>query len=94
MGAQRQTRYLIVRKWHTMEAEYGRRGVKTKIFGFIIMVLGLLDSLLTLRGGVPAYEFLALILLGACVFAIGAVRGRRLPSTGQTEHKGQVQNLL
>jgi len=76
------------------EAEYGRRGVKTKIFGFIIMVLGLLDSLLTLRGGMPAYEFLALILLGACVFAIGAVRGRRQPSTELTKYKGQVQNLL
>lgn len=59
------------------EAEYGRRGVKTKIFGFIIMALGLLDSLLSLRGGVPAYEYLMLILLGACVFAIGAVRGGR-----------------
>ncbi len=60
------------------EAEYGRRGVKTKLFGFIIMVLGVLDSLLTLRGGVPAYEFLLLILFGACLFAIGAVRsGRR-----------------
>lgn len=59
------------------EAEYGGRGVKTKIFGFIIMALGLLDSLLSLRGGVPAYEYLMLILLGACVFAIGAVRGGR-----------------
>ena len=37
-----------------MEAEYGRRGVKTKLVGFIIMVLGLLDSVLTLRGGIPA----------------------------------------
>ncbi len=52
-----------------------RRGVKTKIFGFIIMALGVMDSLLTLRGGVPAYEFLLLIVLGAVIFAIGAVRG-------------------
>ncbi len=51
--------------------------MKTKLLGFILMILGVLDSLLTLRGGVPAYEFLALILLGACVFAIGAVRGSR-----------------
>ncbi len=58
-----------------MEAEYGRRGVKTKLLGFALMVLGLLDSLLTLRGGIPAYEFLLLILFGACVFAIGVVRG-------------------
>lgn len=67
------------------EVEYGRRGVKTKIFGFILMALGVLDSLLTLRGGVPAYEYLLLILLGACVFAIGAVRGGRHPSKGVAE---------
>ena len=63
------------------EAEYGRRGVKTKLLGFILMALGVLDSLLTLRGGIPAYEFLFLILLGACVFAIGAVRGRQHPAS-------------
>lgn len=62
------------------DAEYGRRGVKTKILGFILMLLGLLDSLLSLRGGVPAYQYLLLILFGACVFAIGAVRGRRQSS--------------
>ncbi|OGS98542.1 MAG: hypothetical protein A3F73_07960 [Gallionellales bacterium RIFCSPLOWO2_12_FULL_59_22] len=67
-----------------MEAEaeinYSSRGVITKIFGFIIMSLGVLDSLLSLRGGVPAYEFLLLIVFGAVVFAIGAVRnGQRAP---------------
>ncbi|MDE2310772.1 MAG: hypothetical protein KGL01_08090 [Betaproteobacteria bacterium] len=59
------------------EAEYCSRGVKTKIIGFILMLLGLLDSLLSLRGGMPAYQYLLLILFGACVFAIGAVRGGR-----------------
>lgn len=68
-------------KIHTLEeAEYGRRGTITKLFGFILMSLGVLDSLLTLRGGVPAYEYLLLILFGACVFAIGAVRGMRHPA--------------
>jgi Na+-transporting methylmalonyl-CoA/oxaloacetate decarboxylase gamma subunit len=62
------------------ETESGRRGVKTRLFGFTLMILGVLDSLLTLRGGIPAYEFLFLILLGACVFAIGAVRGRQHPA--------------
>lgn len=61
------------------EADYSRRGIKTKLFGFILMALGVLDSLLTLRGGVPAYEYLLLILLGVCVFAIGAVRGGQQP---------------
>lgn len=67
------------------EAEYGRRGTITKLFGFILMSLGVLDSLLTLRGGIPAYEYLLLILFGACVFAIGAVRGGRKPSADGTE---------
>lgn len=53
--------------------------MKTKLLGFIMMVLGVLDSLLTLRGGIPAYEYLLLILLGACVFAIGAIRGGQRP---------------
>lgn len=59
------------------ETGYGGRGVKTRLLGFVLMVLGVLDSLLTLRGGIPAYEYLLLILLGAGVFAIGAVRGGR-----------------
>lgn len=59
------------------EARFSYRGVKTRILGFVLMVLGVLDSLLTLRGGMPAYEYLLLILLGAGVFGIGAVQGSR-----------------
>ena len=59
------------------EAVQGTRGVKTRLIGFVLMVLGVLDSLLTLRGGIAAYEYLLLVVLGAGVFAIGAVRGRR-----------------
>lgn len=69
-----------------MEAEYGKRGVKTKLVGFVIMVLGLLDSLLNLRGGLADYDkYLVLMLFGACVFAIGAVRGGRPSSAEVTE---------
>lgn len=68
-----------------MEAEHCKRGVKTRLLGFILMVLGVLDSLLTLRGGVPAYEFLLLIFAGACVFAIGAVRGAQQSSSEVNE---------
>ena len=85
MGAQRQTRRLTVMTEQVEETGYGRRGVKTRLLGFILMVLGVLDSLLTLRGGIPAYEYLLLILLGACVFAIGAVRGGRRPFTEADE---------
>jgi hypothetical protein len=68
-----------------MEAEYSKRGVKTKLLGFILIILGVLDSLLTLRGGVPAYEFLLLIFVGICVFAIGAVRGAQQSSSEVNE---------
>jgi len=68
-----------------VEAEYSKRGVKTKLLGFILMVLGVLDSLLTLRGGEPAYEFLFLIFVGICVFAIGAVRGAQQSSSKVNE---------
>ena len=63
----------------TMETECIRRGVKTRLIGFTIVILGLLDSLLTLRGGIPDYKYLILILFGACIFAIGAVRGGQKP---------------
>lgn len=57
-----------------------RKGVIIKLLGAIMMMLGLLDCVLTLRGGVPAYEFLLLVFFGAGVFAVGAVRAgdRRL----------------
>lgn len=67
-----------------MQNEYCTRGVKTKLIGFIIMALGVLDCLLNLRGGLPAYEkFLYLIFFGACVFAVGAVRGGVQAPAGQ-----------
>lgn len=57
--------------------------MKTKLLGFALIVLGVLDSLLTLRGGAPAYEYLLLILLGACVFGIGTVRGHASSENGE-----------
>lgn len=57
-----------------MNTERSPRGVIIKLLGAIMMMLGLLDCVLTLRGGVPAYEFLLLVFFGAGVFAIGAVR--------------------
>lgn len=52
----------------------GRRGAILKLFGAILVMLGVLDSLLTLRGGVPAYEFLLLVFFGVGVFCAGALR--------------------
>lgn len=62
-----------------------RRGVKTKLFGFGVMALGTMDCLLTLRGGVPAYEFLLLTGAGAVIFAIGTVRGMQKTGSAQPE---------
>lgn len=62
-----------------------KRGVKTKLFGFIVMALGTMDCLLTLRGGVPAYEFLLLTGAGAALFAIGTVRGMQKTGSAQPE---------
>ncbi len=70
-----------------METLPPRKGAITKLFGAILIMLGVLDSLLTLRGGVPAYEFLMLIFLGAGVFALGAIRS--LERNGGVESVGR-----
>ncbi|MDH4283961.1 MAG: hypothetical protein OEV35_01450 [Gallionellaceae bacterium] len=62
-----------------------RRGVKTKLIGFVVMALGTMNCLLTLRGGVPAYEFLLMVGAGAVIFAIGTVRGMRKTAPEQPE---------
>ena len=69
------------------EAPFDRPGVKTKLIGFILIVLGVLDSLLTFRGGIPNEEYLWLIAFGFVVFAVGAARGsRRSTEIREKEH--------
>jgi len=63
-----------------------RRGVKTRIIGVVMIILGVLNSLLTLRGGLPSEKFMILIAAGAAIFAIGAVRSRRDSLRG-TDHE-------
>jgi len=60
-----------------------RRGVKTRLIGVVLIALGILDSLLTLRAGMPSEEYMALITVGVVVFAIGAVRSRRQSVSGE-----------
>ncbi|MFQ5356075.1 MAG: hypothetical protein ACE5DY_06245 [Mariprofundaceae bacterium] len=67
------------------DSRHGKRGVKTRLIGVVLIALGVLDSLLTLRGGLPSEEYLILIALGFALFAIGAVRGRR-HSLRRTNH--------
>jgi len=62
---------------HEETTRHERRGVKTRLFGVVLISLGFLDSLLTLRGGMPSEPYLILIAIGAAIFAIGAVRSRR-----------------
>ncbi|MDX8403258.1 MAG: hypothetical protein R8K54_02480 [Mariprofundaceae bacterium] len=52
-------------------------GVKCRLIGVVLIALGFLDSLLTLRGGFPNKIYLILIATGVAVFAIGAVLKRR-----------------
>ncbi len=56
-----------------------KRGVKTKLLGVVMISLGVLDSLLTLRGGLPSEKYILLIVLGIAVFIIGAVRAGGQP---------------
>jgi len=66
-----------------MENQYNTKGVKTKIFGVILIILGTLDSLLALRGGFTLNSFYgALILLGIFLYAIGAIRGGQQSTQG------------
>ena len=53
------------------------KGVKTKLFGFTLVLLGVLDSLLFLRGGKALGDIhMVLIGLGLLIWLIGAVRQR------------------
>lgn len=54
-----------------------RRGVKSRLVGVVLIALGVLDSLLTLRGGLPSEKYMVLIAVGVVIFAIGAMRSRR-----------------
>lgn len=55
-----------------------RKGVKTKLFGFTLVLLGVLDSLLFLRGG-QAFGGTEIILIGSglLIWLMGATRQRR-----------------
>ena len=62
---------------HGEETIHERRGVKTRFIGVVLISLGLLNTMLTLRGGLPSEKYLLLIAVGVAIFAIGAVRSRR-----------------
>ncbi len=58
-----------------------RKGVKTKLFGVLLMILGAMNSMLSWRGGFDAGNFyLGLIAAGVAFFAVGTIRqcGRKV----------------
>ncbi len=60
------------------EEERPQRGVKTRMLGAGLIFLGVLDNLLSWRGGFePSLFHWFLIAGGILVFAIGAIRHRR-----------------
>ncbi len=58
-----------------MAEDKPRKGVKTRIFGVVLIFLGGLDAMLSWRGGFsPSVFHLSLIAAGAFLFALGAAR--------------------
>ncbi len=57
------------------QAEPGK-GVVTKLFGVILVFLGVLDSMVSWRGGFAVSEVYALMIVaGLALYAVGAIRG-------------------
>ena len=53
-----------------------RKGVVTKLFGVILVFLGVLDSMVSWRGGFAVSEIYALMIVaGLALYAVGAIRG-------------------
>jgi hypothetical protein len=52
------------------------KGVVTKLFGVILVFLGVLDSMVSWRGGFAVSEIYALMIVaGLSLYAVGAIRG-------------------
>ncbi len=53
-----------------------RKGVVTKLFGVILIFLGVLDSMVSWHGGLAVDEIYALMIVaGFSLYAVGAIRG-------------------
>ena len=58
-----------------MNAATSRRGAKTRLVGVMILFLGLLDAMLSWRGGFALHIFpVVLIATGLFVYTLGAIR--------------------
>jgi len=53
-------------------------GVKTKLIGVVLVFLGILDNMLSWRGGLEVSRWhVILVVLGLFLFAVGAIRSNR-----------------
>jgi len=62
------------------------KGVLTRIFGVVLIILGSLDMMLSWRGGMEVHTFfIGIFVTGIVLFAIGAVMGasRRQNNEGE-----------
>ena len=58
-----------------VSAVAGRRGAKTRLIGIMILFLGLLNAMLSWRGGFALNAFpVVLIGVGLFVYTLGAIR--------------------
>ena len=73
---------------NAMEDARPKRGVAIKLFGVALIFLGVLDSMLSWRGGFEVHETYALMMAaGAFLYAIGAIRGGSgTPSRHDADH--------
>jgi len=61
---------------HAMPRRPAKKGVVIKLFGVILIFLGVLDSMLSWRGGFAVSEsFMLLFAAGILLYAFGAIRG-------------------
>jgi len=55
-----------------------RRGVKTKLLGVVLLIVGTMDSMLSWRGGLVVNDFYVFLLVaGITLYIIGAIRQGR-----------------
>jgi hypothetical protein len=72
-----------------------KTGIKTRLIGIVLVFLGILDTMLSWRGGFAASQwYVILIALGLFVYAVGAIRGARAPVAARDLIRGGANLTL
>jgi hypothetical protein len=79
---------------HAAAGKEGRKGVVLKLFGVVLFALGALDSMLSWRGGIADTDpYFILLVAGAFVYALGAIRGAGGPvRDGRRDHRDRSRD--